>query len=461
LNKVGGTVVSKKIPVSFLITLGFMLFALFFGAGNLIFPVMLGQSAGTNIWSANAGFIVTGVGLPLLGIIAVGISGKSDVQSLASRVHPIFGIIFTVVLYLAIGPLFAIPRVGTVSFEIGFKPYIPEDYTVMGLLIYTIIFFGLTVFLSLKSSKIVDIVGKLLTPVLLLIIAILIITAFYNPLGQFQSPTEHYMNNAFFKGFQEGYLTMDALAAFVFGIIIINAVKEKGASSKKEILMAVSKAGVLAAAILGAIYASLSFIGASSVDRLGLLDNGGAVLSSVSNYYFGSYGSVLLSLIVSGACLTTSIGLVTSCGSYFSKMMPSISYKTFVIIFSVFSAVLANYGLSELIAISVPVLVTIYPLTICLIALTFLHPLFKGEKEVYQGSMSFTLVVALFDGLNAAGIAIAPINDLFTKILPLYEVGLGWIVPAIVGGICGYIFGALRKKNLFPNIIHLNKNPKQ
>ncbi|OLS40702.1 branched-chain amino acid transport system II carrier protein [Bacillus sp. MRMR6] len=452
---------SKKIPVSFLITLGFMLFALFFGAGNLIFPVMLGQSAGTNIWSANAGFIVTGVGLPLLGIIAVGISGKSDVQSLASRVHPIFGIIFTVALYLAIGPLFAIPRVGTVSFEIGFKPFIPEDYTVMGLLIYTIIFFGLTVFLSLKSSKIVDIVGKLLTPVLLLIIAILIITAFYNPLGQFQSPTEHYMNHAFFKGFQEGYLTMDALAAFVFGIIVINAVKEKGASSKREILMAVTKAGVIAAAILGAIYASLSFIGASSVGRLGLLDNGGAVLSSVSKYYFGSYGSVLLSLIVSGACLTTSIGLITSCGSYFSKLMPSISYKTFVIIFSVFSAVLANYGLTELIAISVPVLVTIYPLTICLIALTFLHPFFKGEKVVYQGSMSFTLFVALFDGLNAAGIAIAPINDLFTKILPLYEVGLGWIVPALVGGICGYIFGVLRKKKLFPSIIHLNKNPKQ
>ncbi|MEW9052319.1 MAG: branched-chain amino acid transport system II carrier protein [Neobacillus sp.] len=452
---------SKKIPVSFLITLGFMLFALFFGAGNLIFPVMLGQSAGTNIWAANAGFVVTGVGLPLLGIIAVGISGKSDLQSLASRVHPIFGIIFTVVLYLAIGPLFAIPRVGTVSYEIGFKPFIPEDYTVIGLFIYTIIFFGLTVFLSLKSSKIVDIVGKLLTPVLLLVIAILIITAFFNPLGEFQAPAEHYMNHAFFKGFQEGYLTMDALAAFVFGIIVINAVKEKGATSKKEITIAITKAGVLAATILGAIYASLSFIGASSVESLGRLDNGGAILSSVSNYYFGSYGSVLMSVIVSGACLTTSIGLITSCGSYFSKLMPNISYKTFVIIFSVFSTGLANYGLTELIAISVPVLVTLYPLAICLIALTFLHPLFKGKKEVYQGSMLFTLIVASFDGINAAGFEITPINDLFTMILPLYEVGLGWIVPAIVGGICGYILDAGRKRNLFPSIIQLNKNPKQ
>nr|WP_272899217.1 branched-chain amino acid transport system II carrier protein [Caldalkalibacillus salinus] len=425
--------------------MGFMLFALFFGAGNLIFPVMLGQTAGTNTWAANAGFIVTGVGLPLLGIIAVGISGKSDVQSLASRVHPSFGLIFTVVLYLSIGPLFAIPRVGTVSYEIGFKPFIPEENTVLGLLIYTMIFFGLTVLFSLKSSKIVDIVGKFLTPMLLLFIAIMIITAFLNPLGQFQAPAEYYTNNAFFKGFKEGYLTMDVLAAFVFGIIVINAVKEKGASSKKEIIMAVTKAGVIAAALLGIIYTSLSYIGASSVDSLGLLDNGGAVLASVSNHYFGSYGSILLSLIVTGACLTTSIGLITSCSSYFSKLLPSMSYNKLVIIFSVFAAGLANFGLNELIAISVPVLVAIYPLAICLMTLTFLHPLFKGKKEVYQGSILLTLVVAIFDGLNAAGMAIAPINNLFTTILPMYEVGLGWIAPAIVGAICGYIFCVLRK----------------
>lgn len=436
---------TNKISFSFIVAVGFMLFALFFGAGNLIFPAMLGQSAGTNVWSANAGFVVTGVGLPLLGVIALGISGKSDLQSLASRVHPIFGIIFTVALYLSIGPLFAIPRTGTVSFEIGVKPFISEEYSVIGLIIFTIIFFGITAYFSLKSSKIVDIVGKILTPFLLLFIAILIIAAFFNPIGQFQAPAENYMNNAFFKGFQEGYLTMDALAAFVFGIIVIDAVKEKGASTKKEIMIAVTKAGVIAAALLGIIYTSLSFIGASSVEGLGLLDNGGAVLSGASNHYFGSFGGILLSLIVFGACLTTSIGLITSCSSYFSKVMPSISYNKFVIIFSVFSAGLANFGLNELIAVSVPVLVALYPLAICLMALTFLHPLFKGKKEVYQGSMLLTLIVALFDGLNAAGITIAPINDLLATVLPLYEVGLGWIVPAIIGGVLGYVFEMVMK----------------
>lgn len=435
---------TNKIPFSFTVTVGFMLFALFFGAGNLIFPAMLGQSAGTNVWSANAGFIITGVGLPLLGILALGFSGKSDLQSLASRVNPLFGLAFTVALYLSIGPLFAIPRTATVSYEIGIKPYLSEGSGSVGLIIFSIIFFGITAFFSLNSSKIVDIVGKYLTPILLTVIAVLIGAAFFNPMGAFQAPTEAYMNGAFFKGFQEGYLTMDALAAFVFGIIVVNAVKEKGAKTKKEIMVSIAKAGVIASGLLAVIYTSLSFIGASSVSGLGALDNGGAVLSGTSEHYFGSFGALLLSVIVFGACLTTSIGLITACSSYFNKLMPKVSYKMFVVVLSIFSAVFANFGLSQLITISVPVLVGIYPLAIALMALTFLHPIFKGRKEVYQGSMLFTFVVALFDGLNAAGITFAPINDLFSATLPLYDVGLGWIVASLAGGLIGLAAAAIK-----------------
>ncbi|AQQ53320.1 branched-chain amino acid transport system II carrier protein [Planococcus lenghuensis] len=441
----------RKLSFSFILTLGFMLFALFFGAGNLIFPAMLGQSAGTNVWAANAGFIVTGVGLPLLGIIALGMSGKSDLQSLANRVHPVFALVFTVVLYLAIGPLFAIPRTGTVAFEIGMKPFIPEAYTVLGLFVFSVVFFGITVFFSLKSSKIVDIIGKFLTPLLLLLVSLLISIAIIRPIGIIQAPADHYMTNAFFKGFQEGYLTMDALASFVFGIIVINAVKEKGVSGKKEVLLAVMKAGGIAAALLGIIYTSLAFIGASSVGGFGLLDNGGAVLSNASNHYFGAYGRMLLSLIVTGACLTTSIGLITACSSYFAQLMPGVSYTKFVLLFSAFSAGLANFGLNELIAISVPVLVTIYPLAILLIVLTFVHPVFNGKKEVYQGSMALSFVVAVFDGLGAAGITVPAVDELFTSILPLYEVGLGWMVPAIVGGIGGSLFSLIRTKGIRPS----------
>ncbi|KAA9028416.1 branched-chain amino acid transport system II carrier protein [Niallia endozanthoxylica] len=438
----------QKMSFSYLVAVGFMLFALFFGAGNLIFPAMLGQSAGSNVWTANLGFIVTGVGLPLLGVIALGYSGKSDLQSLASRVSPFFGVAFTVALYLSIGPLFAIPRTATVSFEMGVKPYITEEFTTIGLLIFSIIFFGITVYFSLKSTKIVDIVGKVLTPLLLLFIAILIITAFFKPMGEFQAPTENYMSDAFFKGIQEGYLTMDALAAFVFGIIVINAVKERGATTRKEMMSAVAKAALIAAGLLAVIYTSLTFIGASSVQELGLLDNGGAVLAGAANHFFGQYGGILLSLIVLGACLTTSIGLITSCATYFTKLSPSISYTKFVIIFSAFSTVIANFGLSQLISFSVPVLVAIYPLAVCLMALTFLHNFFKGRKEVYQWSMGLTFIVALFDGLNAAGISFAPVNELFANILPLYSQGLGWIVPAIVGAVIGLITSLIVKGNL-------------
>ncbi|MGG3623188.1 branched-chain amino acid transport system II carrier protein [Bacillus gobiensis] len=450
----------NKVPFSFIVIIGLMLFALFFGAGNLIFPAMLGQSAGSNIWSANMGFLLTGVGLPLLGVLAFGFSGKEDLQSLASRVHPIFGVVFTTVLYLAIGPLFAMPRTGSVSFEIGVKPFVSEGSSSIALLVFTIIFFSITCFFSLNPAKIVDIVGKILTPIKLTFIGILVVVGFIYPIGKFQAPTDNYTTHSFFNGFQEGYLTMDALASFVFGIIIINAIKEKGAKTKKQIITVCVKAIGISAVILATIYTALSYIGASSVGKLGHLENGGAVLAKVSNYYFGSYGGVLLGLMITVACLTTSVGLTTSCAAYFHKLLPAISYKKLAIGLSVFSTIVANIGLTQLISISVPVLSIIYPLAIVLIILTFFHPLFNGKSEVYQGSMLLTFFVSLVSGINHSGILIpidkffshylpfyeilndsalniSIINKFFSHYLPMYDIGLGWVIPAIVGGLLG------------------------
>lgn len=438
---------SSRNSFSFIVSVGFMLFALFFGAGNLIFPVMLGQMAGENVWAANAGFIVTGVGLPILGVLALGFSGKSDLQSLAGRVHPIYGILFTCALYLSIGPLFAIPRTATVSYEIGIKPFFGENAGFLPLLIFSLIFFSITLFFSLRSSKLVDVIGKVLTPLLLLSIGVLITFVFLKPIGEIQAPTENYLNNAFFKGFQEGYLTMDALAAFVFGIIIINTIKNSGEVTKKEIMTSSLKVALIAGVLLATIYSSLAYMGATSVSELGTLDNGGAILAAVAAHYFGTFGNALLSVIVIAACLTTSIGLITSCAAYFSKLVPSLSYTRWAVIFTIFSTIIANFGLSKLISISVPVLVALYPLAICILVLTFLHPLFKGKKEVYQVSILLTGIVSVFDGLNAAGIKVQAINDLFTTILPLYSVGLGWILPAVIGGFIGFIINVVKKAN--------------
>ncbi|WP_449538213.1 branched-chain amino acid transport system II carrier protein [Ferdinandcohnia sp. Marseille-Q9671] len=435
------------------IAVGFMLFALFFGAGNLIFPPQLGQLAGDNVFTANLGFIITGVGLPVLGVLALAFSGKSDLQSLAGRVNPVYGIFFTIALYLTIGPLFAIPRTNTVAYEIGIVPFLQNQTSYFPLLIFTIVFFGVTLYFSLKSSKIVDIVGKMLTPILLVVIAILIIAAFVNPIGAIQEPTDAYMSNSFFKGFQEGYNTMDALAAFVFGIIVINIVKDRGATSRKQIMVSTGKVALVAGVLLATIYSSLAFLGATSVEGLGILENGGSILAAASQHFFGWYGKVILAVIVIAACLTTSIGLITSCSAYFTKLIPALSYKQWVVIFTLFSAVISNFGLTTIIGFSIPVLVALYPLAMCLMVLTFLHPLFKGRKEVYQVSIFVTFILSINDGLNAAGVKFTAINDVFAAILPWYSVGLGWIVPAVIGGVIGYVISIIKNGVLNPDPI--------
>ncbi|WP_260285218.1 branched-chain amino acid transport system II carrier protein [Peribacillus aracenensis] len=430
---------TQKAPLSFIIVTGLMLFALFFGAGNLIFPAMLGQSAGTNLWTASLGFIITGVGLPFITILAFGFSGKNDVQSLASRAHPLFGIIFTVVLYLSLGPLFALPRTGSVSYEIGIKPFLSNDVGFLPLLIFTIIYFGIACLLSINPSKMLDIVGKILTPLLLIFIGILIVVAIINPMGEIQSPAVDYSDNSFFKGFKEGYLTMDTLAGFAFGIIVINAFKDKGITSRKEVLRSCVKAGIIAATLLVIVYTSLTYVGATSVEKLGLLGNGGDVLAQASNHFFGPAGAVLLGLIVIAACLTTSIGLITACATYFNKILPAVSYKSYVVIFAVFSAAVANVGLTKLISITVPVLTALYPVAIVLIVLTFFHSFFKGKSEVYLGSLLLTAIISIMDGIVASGIKMEAVSDLFNQYLPLYSVGVGWVIPAIIGGVLGYM----------------------
>ncbi|RBP30142.1 MULTISPECIES: branched-chain amino acid transport system II carrier protein [Bacillus] len=450
---------TNKVSFSYILMLGFMLFALFFGAGNLIFPPMLGQMAGNNVWLANAGFLVTGVGLPLLAITAFVFSGKNDIQSLASRVHPLFGIVFTAVLYLAIGPFFAIPRSGNVSFEIGIKPFVSNGASPTILTIFTVVFFFVSFLLSLNPSRIIDIVGKFLTPIKLTFIGLLVVVSVVKPMGRLQSPSEGYNTSyVFFKGFQEGYLTLDALVAFVFGMIIVNAIKERGATTKKQLMTICAKATAIATILLVSIYTALSYMGASSVEKLGHLNNGAEVLAKVSNYYFGSYGAIVLGLLITVACLTTSVGVTISCATFFHGLFPKVSYRKIAIIISVFSTLVANIGLTQLITISVPVLMALYPMVISLIFLTFLHPLFKGNPTVYRVSLLFTFIISVFDGLNSAGLKFVMINEFFDQYLPFYGIGLGWLLPSIIGGLSGYIFSVLRKKNkLNSSEIQLNE----
>lgn len=431
----------KKISWKDTTAIGLMLFSLFFGAGNLIFPPSLGQSAGSNLLPAMIGFLLTGVGLPLLGVLAIGISGSQDAEMLASRVHPVFATVLTVATYLTIGPLFALPRTGAVSYEVGIKPFLTADgiNQDMSLFVYSVIFFGITYVLALKPGKIVDWVGKILTPLLLLSLGLLVYKVFTSPLGSLQAPVGAYAEDAFFKGFQEGYLTMDALASIVFGIIVISAVKEKGVTKASEVTKLCAISGGIAAAFLAVIYVSLAYLGSTSVEMIGQAGNGGIVLTKVARIYFGSFGNVVLGMAILFACLTTSIGLVSSCATFFVKFFPRLTYERLVLLLSVFSLIVANIGLNQLIAFSIPVLVAIYPLVIVLILLAFLERFFNGRSEVYRCSLFFTGIVSVVDGLNAANVSLGKINGLFSSYLPLFDLSMGWILPAIGGAVLGYI----------------------
>jgi branched-chain amino acid:cation transporter, LIVCS family len=436
----GETVMDNKLPFSKYFVVGVMLFALFFGAGNLIFPASLGQNAGSNVWVAVLGFLITGIGLPFLGILAMGVSGSKNLQELSSRVHPIYGVIFTSLLYLTIGPFFAAPRTGAVAYDIGIAPFVGEGFGQIGLIVFTLLFFAVTLWFSLNPAKIVDNVGKILSPGILILLAVLLVMVVVKPMGSIEAPQETYASGAFVKGFMEGYNTMDALASLVFGIIVINAIRGMGVSSTRGVLMASAKSGFVATAFLGLIYVGVAYLGATSTELFGLQETGGPVLGKAASYYFGTAGTVMLSVIIILACLTTSIGLITACGEYFNTLFPKISYKMWAVFFSTLSFVIANFGLANIINYSIPVLMFLYPLAVALMLLTFVSKFFNHSQVVYVAAIGVTFLISIIDGFKTFcalfGMEyfgwMVPIVSFYENTLPLYNQGLGWLIPVIV-----------------------------
>ncbi len=435
----------KKVPFSTYAIIGTMLFGMFFGAGNLIFPIQMGQLAGTNFWPALVGFLVTAIGLPFLGILAIGLSGSNGLRDLASRVHPIFGVVFAMALYLTIGPFFAIPRTATVPFVVGFEPFISPEHSQLWLVLFSFIFFLIVFYFSLNPAKIMDYIGKYLTPAFLIFLFVLICVSIFSPMGSFVKPSLTYVNEAFMTGFKEGYNTMDALASLAFGIIVIHSIKRLGITDKKSIANVTWKSGIFAIILMGIIYGLITYMGASSVSAIGTFENGGQIFAAVAEHYFGSYGAILLAIIIVLACLKTSIGLITACSEFFHEVFPKIGYKTFVTILCIVSFAIANVGLSNIIKFAVPVLMFLYPLAIVLIVLGLTSPLFKHKQSVYMTAMIFTFCVSIFDGYaaligNVPALTWQPlvsVLNFYKDVLPFYSLGLGWLVPAIVGIVIG------------------------
>ncbi|QDX93717.1 branched-chain amino acid transport system II carrier protein [Brevibacillus laterosporus] len=440
-----------------LLLVSFMVFSLFFGAGNLIFPPYLGQSAGTNFWQAMSGFIISAVGLPILGVVAV---AKSDgLHHLAKRVHPIFALIFTLLIYLSIGPFLGIPRNGSLAFEMGVAPFLPTEWQQNSwiLLLYTLVYFLIAFWLCLNPDKLSDRFGKVLTPSLLILLAGIFIYSLFKPMGSFDSPIESYVQTPYFNGFLDGYLTMDTIAALNFGIVISVTLKQKGIKEKKSLIATTVYAGLIAGAILVSIYVLLGYLGAASSHMFGVAENGAQTLTNVVLYLFGKPGVILLGLVFSLACLTTSVGLITSCSQYFATLVPRVSYKMWVTVLALISMFFANMGLSGILSISVPVLSAIYPLAITLIVLSFANDVLKGDSIVYVCSMLFVGIISITDACGQVGFHSLAFDNLL-RYLPMHAEGLGWIIPGVVGALLGYVISFSKKKkgSTAPQLIEKN-----
>lgn len=453
---------NKRLTFSSYLVVGSMLFGLFFGAGNLIFPVHMGQEAGSNLVLATIGFIITAVGLPFLGVLAIGTSNSDGLFDLASsRIHPIYGYIMTILLYLTIGPLFASPRTATVSFEIGISPYISSNHQALGLAVFSMLFFIAALLFSLKPNQILTWVGKILNPLFLIFIAILIVRGFMQPMGSVSgTPNGLYATAPFFKGFTEGYNTMDALASLAFGIIVVRSLKGLGVDRPRDVAVGTLKSGFVTVVLMAVIYGCLSYLGTTSMGKFKMSDNGGIALTQIAHYYFGTFGGILLAIIVTLACLKTAIGLITACAETFNKMFPNtLSYNAYVFVFTIFSCAVANVGLTQIINLAVPMLMFLYPLAISLIILTLISPIFRNRRAVFVVATLFTLFASFGDALNAMPDLIKNLSVIqniigfYHHFEPFYDIGMGWVIPLLVGFIVGLIVSIFKKDSVVRNRI--------
>ncbi len=435
-------VMKQKLEFGKIIAVALMLFAMFFGAGNMIFPPMLGHLSGDNFLQSVAGFVVTDAGLSVLAIAAVVFAG-SKLDDLAGVIGPKFSVFLGVVVYMLIGPLFALPRTGVVSFEMAVASFVPEKVSLsLVCVIFTAIFFTVTYFLCLNPNKIVDVIGKFLTPFLIISIGIIFVVSIINPVGEIGAATGEYKDIPFFKGLVEGYLALDGLAALVFAIIVINTLKGLGITEKKSITKYTLVSGVLAGLGLALTYMALGYVGAQTT--MSEYNNGGQLLASVVNQMLGATGSVILGIAVLLACLTTSIGLASSFSDYFHQLMPKLSYNTLLKIVCIFSFAISNVGLDVLIKVTLPALVMIYPPIITLVLLSFFKKIIKGRRAPYILAMSGAFIVGVFDGMKSAGITLGGIGEMVSR-LPFFDLGIGWLVPAIIGCVAGLLFKPIVK----------------
>ena len=409
-----------------ILALGFMTFALFVGAGNIIFPPIVGLQSGPNVWMAALGFLVTAVGLPVITVVALAKVG-GGMDALSSPIGKFFGGLLAAVCYLSVGPLFATPRTATVSFEVGVAPLTGESP--LALFLYSLVYFVIVLAVSMYPGKLLDTVGRFLAPLKIIALAVLGITAFMLPAGGIGEAQPQYVAAPFSQGFVNGYLTMDTLGALVFGIVIVNAIRSRGVESPKLITRYAIIAGLIAGVGLALVYISLFRLGAGSHAIAAGASNGAAVLHAYVQYTFGGLGSGFLAVLIALACLVTAVGLTCACAEYFSKILP-LSYRTLVVLLAGFSLLVSNLGLTKLIMFSIPVLTAIYPPCIVVVALSFVKERWNSPGRILAPVMLVSLLFGVVDAIK--GSDLGHWLPSIASHLPLSDQGLAWLVPSVI-----------------------------
>ena len=413
-----------------IIVIGFALFAMFFGAGNLIFPPMLGYLGGTNWILGFIAFAGVDVGIAALAVYAMS-RGDGTVAFVTNIIGDKLGVVINTAVVLCIGPFLAIPRTGTTTFEMAVQSINP-DISRVAEVIFLFAFFAVTLLLTIRQSKVIDIIGKILTPLLVISLIVLIIKGVVTPIGEIGAGMD--AASVVNTGIVNGYQTMDVLAALCFSIIIVESARKKGDERTKECSRAMMGACGISAVLLLFVYGGLTFLGATTIDVYPEVTDNAKLLSMIIQDLLGFGGMVLLGIIVGLACLTTSIGLTSATASYFETLFKGkVSYKTLVVVVTVFSFAVSNIGLNQIIAIASPILSLLYPVVIILVICSF----FKDRllRCYLPGAACLVaFVITCFDTLHST----FGMNFSFLEMLPLDSMGLGWVLPAVIGGLIGF-----------------------
>ena len=414
---------------------GLLLFGIFFGAGNLIFPPTLGAQSGEQFLPAIAGFVFSGVGIAVLTLIIGTLNPKGYIYEISKKISPLFATIYLAALYLSIGPFFAIPRTATTSYAVGISPLLAEADKGLGLIVFTLIYFVAAYLIALNPSKILDRIGRILTPVFALLIIILVILgAFKYGANAPQTATEVYQTSAFGAGFLEGYNTLDALASVAFSVIAVQTLKQLGFSSKKEYISTIWVVGIVVAIGFSALYIGLGFLGnhfPMTEEAMKGGTPGVYILSQATQEIFGSTAQLFLAAMVTVTCFTTTVGLIVSTAEFFNGRFPQISYKVYATVFTLIGFAIANLGLDAIIKYSVPVLVILYPITITIVMIVIVNKFVALSKPGMQLTMGLVTAIAVTSVL-ASSFEISTLTNLINS-LPFANASLPWLVPAIIG----------------------------